>query len=123
MADISDRIRELRRAQNMTQDELAQKLKVTRSAIGMYEQGVRRPDFAHMDALADQFNVSLDYLLGHTDVNTGYPRHDAMIESTKGDKSAADRRMLAYSAALVAAFTAAAPEIQQAVKKLLDMKD
>lgn len=114
MADIGSRIKELRRANNMTQDELAKKLDITRSAVGMYEQGVRRPDFEHMDALADMFNVSMDYLMGKTDINAGYPRH--------GD-DALPKHLVAYGAVLTAAFAAAAPEIQQAVKKLLDMKD
>ena len=141
MADISDRIRELRRANNMTQDELAQKLKVTRSAIGMYEQGVRRPDFEHMDALADHFNVSIDYLMGKTDVNTGYPRYNYTVEYPVDERERLERyfkdtharRMfdqhftsptsVSMPFDVMRAYQAASPEIQLAVRKLLDLED
>ena len=128
MADIGGRIKELRLANHMTQDELAGKLSVTRSAIGMYEQGVRRPDFAHMDALADIFNVSLDYLMGKTDTNIGYPRHfaEAFIDATP--KPALMRMAEQQAQAdqmhqkLVQAYDAASPEIQQAVRRILQME-
>ena len=128
MADIGDRIKELRLANHMTQDELAKKLDVTRSAIGMYEQGVRRPDFAHMDALADFFNVSLDYLMGKTDTNIGYPRHFAETFRSSTPKPALMRMAEQQAQAdqmhqkLVQAYDAASPEIQQAVRRILQME-
>ena len=128
MADIGDRIKELRLANHMTQDELAKKLDVTRSAIGMYEQGVRRPDFAHMDALADFFNVSLDYLMGKTDTNIGYPRHFAEAFNSATPKPALMRMAEQQAQAdqmhqkLVQAYDAASPEIQQAVRRILQME-
>lgn len=128
MADIGDRIKELRLANLMTQDELAKKLDVTRSAIGMYEQGVRRPDFAHMDALADFFNVSLDYLMGKTDTNIGYPRHFAEAFNAATPKPALMRMAEQQAQAdqmhqkLVQAYDAASPEIQQAVRRILLME-
>lgn len=128
MADIGDRIKELRLANHMTQGELADKLQVTRSAVGMYEQGVRRPDFAHMDALADFFNVSLDYLMGKTDTNIGYPRHFAEAFRSATPKPAL-MRMAEQQAQtdqmhqkLVQAYDAASPEIQQAVRRILQME-
>ena len=128
MADIGNRIKELRLANRMTQDELAKKLDVTRSAIGMYEQGVRRPDFAHMDALADFFNVSLDYLMGKTDTNIGYPRH--FIEAFKAATPKPTLMRMTEQQAqaeqmhqkLAQAYDAASPEIQQAVRRILQME-
>ena len=45
-----------------TQEELARLLNTSRSRIGMYEQGKRQPDFEMQEAIADLFNVSIDYL-------------------------------------------------------------
>ena len=129
MADISDRIRELRRANSMTQDELAQKLKVTRSAVGMYEQGVRRPDFEHMDALADLFNASLDYLMGKTDINTGYPRHYFEAQDPHSELIKAEARARAYfqgvsswQMELLKAYDKASPDTQAAVRAILHLE-
>ena len=81
----------------------------------MYEADRRMPRFDELDTLADFFDTSLDYLLGRSEHNSGYPRHDA-------DHHVPDH-LVVYGAALIGAFAAATPEIQQAVKKLLDMKD
>ena len=43
MAKLGDILRSLRVRENLTQDELARKLNVTRSAIGMYENNERTP--------------------------------------------------------------------------------
>lgn len=47
----------------MTQDELAKKLGVGRSTVGMYEAGKREPDFEMLEAIADIFNVSMSALV------------------------------------------------------------
>ena len=53
----------------MTQDELSKHLRITRQAVGNYEQGTRFPqDETILLAIADLFEVSLDYLLGRTDI-------------------------------------------------------
>ena len=54
----------LRKSSGLTQEEFAKKIGVSRSAIGNYEKGVRRPDFETTEAIADYFNVSLGYLMG-----------------------------------------------------------
>ena len=58
-----DIIKALREKHNLTQTELAKYLEVSPSIIGMYEQGRRRPSFEMLEAIADYFNVSLDYLM------------------------------------------------------------
>ena len=59
---FGDVFRQLRIDQNLTQAEMARKLGISRSAVGMYEQGKREPDFETLEAIADYFNVTLDYL-------------------------------------------------------------
>ena len=60
---FSDMLVYLRKRQKMTQVELAQKLGVSRSTVGMYENGRREPDFETLEAIADIFNVSMSVLI------------------------------------------------------------
>ncbi len=64
MGNFNKVLRALRTSKNMTQDELAKILRISRSTVGMYEKGDREPDYETLEAIADYFNVSIDYLLG-----------------------------------------------------------
>lgn len=68
MATFSERIKALRDQSGMTQQEVADKLNVTKQTISQYERGLRRPDIESLEAIADLYNVSADYLLGKTDI-------------------------------------------------------
>ncbi|MBQ4563068.1 MAG: LexA family transcriptional regulator [Lachnospiraceae bacterium] len=57
-------LKHLRTQRGINQSELATALGVSRSAIGMYESGKREPDFETMEAIADYFNVDMNYLHG-----------------------------------------------------------
>lgn len=70
MVNFSQRLRELRIRDNLTQSELAEKVGLSKSAIAMYEQGRRDPSFESQEDLADYFNVDLDYLIGRSDRTT-----------------------------------------------------
>ena len=61
---FSERIKELRKANGLTQAELAKKLNVSASTVGMYEQGRREPDSEMLAKISDIFDVTIDYLLG-----------------------------------------------------------
>lgn len=73
MNSFHNRLKSLRNARQLTQDELASALRISRSAVGMYERGLRNPDFELLEAMADFFNVDTDYLLGRTDKTTVVP--------------------------------------------------
>lgn len=60
------RISALRRQKNWSQRELAERMGVRPSTIGMYEQGRREPDCAGLVRLAELFGVTTDYLLTGT---------------------------------------------------------
>ena len=62
---VGSKIRELRKAAGMTQTELAAKLDISSSAVGMYEQGRREPDSDMILKLCSVFGVSSDHLLGN----------------------------------------------------------
>lgn len=60
---MGTRIAALRRSAGMSQAELARRLNVSTSTIGMYEQGRREPSADRLVALAGLFGVTTDYLL------------------------------------------------------------
>ena len=60
---LGPRIATLRRAAGLSQGALAQKLQVSTSAVGMYEQGRREPSAETLVALSRLFGVTVDYLL------------------------------------------------------------
>ena len=65
---FGDRLKELREEKELKQAELASLFNISPSTIGMYEQNRRTPDFALLNSIADYFGVSIDYLLGRTDI-------------------------------------------------------
>lgn len=67
MSKFAIRIKELRTRNGWSQDTLAEKLGITRSAIGNYETGQREPDYETLETIADLFNCDMDYLTGRTD--------------------------------------------------------
>ena len=73
MSQFSAVFKALRTANGYTQEELADKLGINRSRIGMYETGRREPDFETTELIADFFNVDVDYLLGRTSKTTMLP--------------------------------------------------
>lgn len=67
MATFKDMLKYLRRRENLSQLELAEKLGVSKSTISMYEVGKREPDFETLEMIADFFNVDMNFLLGKYD--------------------------------------------------------
>ena len=59
---ISDRVRELRIAKNLTQQEFADKLKIKRSTISNYDIGRSEPSESAISLICREFNVSEDWL-------------------------------------------------------------
>lgn len=60
---LGARIASLRREKGWSQAQLAHRLQISASAVGMYEQGRREPSADTLVALAQAFEVSTDYLL------------------------------------------------------------
>ena len=61
------RIAELRKEKKISQEELSKKIGVHQNVIGRYERGEAKPSIEVATAIADAFNVSLDYLVGKTE--------------------------------------------------------
>lgn len=60
---LSEKIKTLRKTNNLTQEDLAEKLNVSRQAITKWESGVGTPDIGNIQAIARLFGVSMDELL------------------------------------------------------------
>lgn len=61
------RLRELRRKKGISQLRLSIELNLNQNSVSRYETGEREADYATLIAIADYFNVSIDYLLERTD--------------------------------------------------------
>jgi len=65
---LGQRIRKLRTDRQLTQSQLGQLLNLSESTISLYEANKRAPDYDILLRIANFFEVSLDYLIGHTDI-------------------------------------------------------
>lgn len=63
---FGDVLKKVRKEAGITQRELAHKMKLSPSAIGLYEQNRREPEYEILCKFADFFDTDLDYLLGRS---------------------------------------------------------
>lgn len=63
-----ERLKELRVANHLTQKQVAESIHVSPVTIQRFEYGTVNPSFDTVFLLAEFFNVSLDYLVGRSDV-------------------------------------------------------
>ena len=68
MNNFSEQLRTIRKSRGITQKQLAQAVGASERGLQSYEIGERKPAFDQLLALADFFDVSLDYLVGRSDV-------------------------------------------------------
>jgi transcriptional regulator with XRE-family HTH domain len=67
MTDFSGRLTELLETRNLTKRSLAQAIEVSERMIQYYVTNKKSPTIETLIALADFFDVSLDYLVGRSD--------------------------------------------------------
>ncbi len=60
---LSEKIYMLRKKNNLSQEELAEKIGVSRQAISKWESGTSLPEIEKLISLSEYFNVSIDYLV------------------------------------------------------------
>ena len=70
MTKFNERIYALRKANNFTQEEIAQELKVSRQTISNWETGTAQPTIDKVIELANVFDVSMDELIGRSENKT-----------------------------------------------------
>ena len=64
---FTQRLKELIKVKSLTQKKIANDLDLSVQRFNFYVNGKREPDFNIVCRIADYFNVSTDYLLGHSD--------------------------------------------------------
>lgn len=69
MMDLSNKIYEMRKAQGLSQEQLAEKLGVSRQSVSKWESGEAIPELERLIAISKIFNVTTDYLLKESDVD------------------------------------------------------
>lgn len=72
--EFKDRLVQLRKENNISREELANKLNLSYSAISKYETGTRTPDDDIKKRIAEYFDVSLDYLMGVSNIRNPYKK-------------------------------------------------
>ena len=87
---LGARIAALRRQAGMNQAELAKRLKISPSAVGMYEQGRREPSAEMLLAMARTLRVSVDYLLSG---EPGREELDTLNQMISGRILSAEQRL------------------------------
>ena len=79
MSKFHTRLKKLRIDSGYTQEQLAKKLGITKSRLGMYEIGQRNPDVETLELIADFFNVDMNYLLGKSSTTTKIQLNDTSV--------------------------------------------
>lgn len=74
------RLKQLREAKHINQQKLAMELNVTQAAINKYEKGLSEPDIEMLKKIASFFHVSVDYLIGFSDVPSMYLESELSID-------------------------------------------
>ena len=70
-----NRLRDLREDRDLKQKDLAELLKIHQTTYSDYELGRLNIPIAVLHALADFYHVSVDYLLGRTNIRKPYPKN------------------------------------------------
>ena len=87
--DFAQRVKQLRKNKHLTGEQLGNILGITKTGISYWENGRSVPDNEMLLKLADFFDVSIDYLLGKTDIETKidnstyYGDYDEVVEYLK----------------------------------------
>ena len=108
MRKPQNNIRLLRQEKQYTMEKLAELCNVGRTSISQYESGKRTPSNATQEALADIFNVDIDYLMGRTSIRRKVDSEGFITQQITSDE-----------VNLINAYRKAPSETQQAIRLLL----
>ncbi len=69
MVDLGRRLKELRKKRKLTQQQVAERIWVSKAMVSAYELSIRTPSYEVLIKLAKLFGVTTDYLLGLDEVD------------------------------------------------------
>lgn len=95
---LSEKILSLRKQNRLSQEELAEKLNISRQAVSRWEVGSAQPDASNVLQLSKLFGVTADYLL-----NDDY-ESDQTVSAVKNAETVANRKIKKVIALCVSAF-------------------
>lgn len=78
MKTLGERLKDLRKEKGYTLEQVAEKLNTTKVTISRYENNLREPKREAISQFAKLFNVSTDYLHGHTNDKFSLTKEDKM---------------------------------------------
>lgn len=93
---LSEKIASLRRREGWSQEELAERLGVSRQSVSKWESGAAQPDIERVVALSDTFGVSTDYLLrdGVGEAEAELPTPEVIRPAQEEEKGPAGLRLV-----------------------------
>ena len=80
--EISERLKEARLSMGMTQDQVAEKILVSRVTVSHWESGKSLPDIVSLISLSDLYGISLDELVKGDSKMTEKVKKDAKVPNT-----------------------------------------
>lgn len=116
MSSFSIRLKSLRSEKELSQQMLANILKISKSSVNMYERGEREPSFETLEAIADFFNVDLDYLMGRQDAQRKIDL--SYLKSNENTLNTNHISLTKHEHNVIVAYRSQ-PEMQPAVDRLL----
>lgn len=72
MNKLASRIKSLRKEKDLTQEEFGKLFGIVKSTVSLYESDKSTPDDEMKRKIAEYFGVSLDYLMGNSDIRNPY---------------------------------------------------
>lgn len=90
MPTFGERLKSLRIEKDLTQEQLGEHFGMKKSRISQYELDKRQADDELKKLFADYFNVSIDYLIGRSDIRNPYNSTDKISSSLDDDKELAE---------------------------------
>ncbi len=107
--EFNNRLYQLRKQKGLSQEELANRLNVSRQTVSKWEVGDSTPDMEKLMAMSELFDVSLDQLvLGKEAPQTAEPAKSELVTTISEKVLTPDNKKKAKSALKIAAIIAAA---------------
>lgn len=97
---FKERLIQLRKEQQLSQEALATQVGIHQNVIGRYERGEARPSIELAAKLATSLGVSLDYLVGKTDVEIDRQILEQLMTIQKLPETEKDRLLFTLNALL-----------------------
>lgn len=85
--EFSQQIRQIRNENKLTQEEMSQKIHVTRQAVSNWENGKNLPDIGMLVEIANTFHVSLDWLILGGDNNMNDMTEKLIEDGSEGRRA------------------------------------